>query len=349
MKVGDWVEVRQESEILRTLDARGALEGIRFMPEMLQFCGRRFRVFKSAHKTCDNINRQSRRLLNTVHLDTRCSGEAHGGCQAGCLLFWKEAWLRPLNSQKSAGVVSASQPQHEAQPLAAGCTRANLIAQCATEEAGKVRYRCQATHIREATSPLHWWDVRQYLRDLKSGNVTLRAFIRGLMNALWIPIAKSGAWPRAIMQRCYGHTRLLSRGAPFPLRLGTVPRGERTPTSDLNLRSGELVRVRPMEQIDRTLDYANQNRGLYFDPEQVPYAHETLTVLRRVDRIINEQTGEMLPLKAPTVVLDSVVCQGEYGSCRIFCPRSAYLFWREAWLERAEADAPRTTSDLPLA
>src|SRR4029450_10299473 len=44
LKPGDWIEVRSRDEILGTLDADGRLEGMIFMPEMLQFCGRRFRV-----------------------------------------------------------------------------------------------------------------------------------------------------------------------------------------------------------------------------------------------------------------------------------------------------------------
>ena len=46
---------RTEEEILRTLDADGRLEGVPFMPEMLRFCGREFRVRARAHKVCDTI------------------------------------------------------------------------------------------------------------------------------------------------------------------------------------------------------------------------------------------------------------------------------------------------------
>ena len=49
---GDWVEVRPAAEILATLDPAGDLEAP-FMPEMLRFAGRRFRVESVAHKTCD--------------------------------------------------------------------------------------------------------------------------------------------------------------------------------------------------------------------------------------------------------------------------------------------------------
>src|SRR5262245_54966201 len=97
LRAGDWVEVRNAEEILSTLDDSGCLDALPFMPEMLQYCGQRFRVYKSAHKTCDTIQRPvNRRMGDAVHLDgLRCDGSAHGGCQSACLLFWKNVWLKP--------------------------------------------------------------------------------------------------------------------------------------------------------------------------------------------------------------------------------------------------------------
>ena len=38
-------------------------------------------------------------MKNSVHLEgVRCDGEGHRGCQAGCLIFWKEAWLKRVDS-----------------------------------------------------------------------------------------------------------------------------------------------------------------------------------------------------------------------------------------------------------
>src|SRR5690606_31216750 len=96
LKAGDWVVVRDAAEILSTLDEDGCLDRLPFMPEMLAHCGKRYRVRAVAHKTCDTIEATGgRRMHDTVHLDDlRCDGSAHGGCEAGCTLFWKEAWLR---------------------------------------------------------------------------------------------------------------------------------------------------------------------------------------------------------------------------------------------------------------
>ena len=94
-RAGDWVEVRPLNEILGTLDNNGCLEALPFMPEMAPHCGKRFQIVKAAHKTCDPTGETDlRRMKDAVHLETRCNGGAHGGCQAGCLFFWKTKWLK---------------------------------------------------------------------------------------------------------------------------------------------------------------------------------------------------------------------------------------------------------------
>ena len=85
LKAGEWIEVRSREEVLATLDERGCFENVPFMPEMLEFCGKRFRVSKRADKTCDPANApwSIRRLTDTVHLENgRCDGSLHGGCEA---------------------------------------------------------------------------------------------------------------------------------------------------------------------------------------------------------------------------------------------------------------------------
>ena len=48
LRAGQWVEVRAKAEILGTLDERGRLDGLPFMPQMLGYCGQRFKVYKRA-------------------------------------------------------------------------------------------------------------------------------------------------------------------------------------------------------------------------------------------------------------------------------------------------------------
>src|ERR1700693_1556421 len=49
---GDLVEVKAPDEIVQTLDAEGASDHLPFMPEMLEFCGRRFRVSRRVLTIC---------------------------------------------------------------------------------------------------------------------------------------------------------------------------------------------------------------------------------------------------------------------------------------------------------
>src|SRR4029078_2911875 len=66
LRIGELVEVVTQAQILATLDERAELESLPFMPEMLQFCGRRFRVAKLALKLCDTIPWTGRQRTRTA-------------------------------------------------------------------------------------------------------------------------------------------------------------------------------------------------------------------------------------------------------------------------------------------
>ena len=96
------------------------------------------------------------------------------------------------------------------------------------------------------------------------------------------------------------------------------------------------MRVKPYSEIVKTLNESQRNRGMWFDNEMLPYCGGTFRVLSRVERIIDERTGEMLPMKSECIILDGVVCQAACSRLRLFCPRQLYPFWREIWLERVD-------------
>jgi hypothetical protein len=346
LRVGDWVEVRSKGEILRTLDSNGQLDGMPFMPEMFGFCGKKFQVYKRAHKTCDTVFPvRGRRVDSAVHLNTRCDGSAHGGCQASCLIFWKEAWLRPISggSPEEASVNVEAQPQHlNPASLGSPCTESTILTRVCVENpgAGERLYVCQATQLPYATTDLEWFDIRQYVEDYRSGNVSLWQIICGGVYFLYYTISQAGIGLGPAMRWVYDKFHPLWRGTPFPRKTGSIPEGQPTPVKTLNLQPGELVRIKSHEEILRTLDTGSRNRGLYWDAEEVPHCGGTHRVLTRVTRIIDERTGRMQEMKTPCVILDSVVCQARYSECRLFCPRSIYAFWREIWLERAGPNAP---------
>jgi len=347
LRAGEWVEVRSKEEILKTLDQRGQLESLPFMPEMFQYCGQRFKVFKRAHKTCDPPNgMQGRRMLDAVHLEgLRCDGQAHGGCEAGCLIFWKEAWLRRVSAdaQSGAGSGTGHSPAALGPVDSQGCTMEEVLA--GTRAPGEPMnsanptFVCQSTHLAYATQPLRWWDPRQYAEDLVSGNVRLSQMTAAFLFFIYHNLATAGLGFGSAMRWAYDRFQKLRGGTPYPWRWGKVRAGMRTPSAKLDLRPGETVRVKDYQDILETLDEESKNRGMYFDGEAVPFCNGTFRVLKRVEKIIDEKTGRMIKLKNDAIILDGVACQARYAKCRRFCPRSIYPYWREIWLERASESA----------
>jgi hypothetical protein len=338
LRPGELVEVRSEEEILRTLDANGRYEALPFMPEMREFCGRQFRVYKRADKACDTIEWKTlRRMENAVHLDElRCNGAAHGGCQAGCLIYWKEAWLKRADEPTQAAVFVV--------PEAVGddgvATTETLVqaTRAGTTESGDELYSCQATELhRAAPSQIPFWDPRQYVRDVRSGNATVSGVVHGLL------VGAFNKFQQANM-RLLPRRPLIRGGKKYPFVEGTVE-GE-TPKSLLNLQPGELVEVKSKEEIFATLDDRDRNRGLRYDSEMLKYSGKRGRVLRRVEKIIDEGTGKMLHIKGDCIILDGVICTGDYHRS---CPRSIYPYWREIWLKRVEqpegAAPPRSSGD----
>jgi hypothetical protein len=334
-RVDDWVEVRSKEEILATLDAKGQLEGLPFMPQMFQYCGQRFRIYKRAHKTCDTVNDFTGRKMNqAVHLQgIRCDGQAYGGCQAACLIFWKEAWLK-----KASEPGSSESEKEERSTSNSGCREQDVWKGTKKPESANSAdpaYVCQATQVPAATKPLSPWEVGQYVEDFSSGNVKIGTMLCGFIYMAYHKLITSGVVGLARPLRwLYDTFQRLRGGIPYPRKGGTVPASVKTPTAELNLQPGEWVRVKSYDQILSTLDATNKNRGLFFDAEMVPYCGHSFRVLQRVKRIVNEKTGKITEFKNACIMLEGVVCGSRYSECRLFCPRSIYSYWREIWLER---------------
>jgi hypothetical protein len=138
------------------------------------------------------------------------------------------------------------------------------------------------------------------------------------------------------MRWFYNTFHFLWGGTLYPRTPGLIPEGQPTPFLALNLKPGELVRVKSHEEILKTVDSTNRNRGMYWDAELVPYCGGTYRVAKRVSRLIDEKSGRMIEMKSPCVALEGVVCQARYSPCRMLCPKSMYPYWREIWLERVE-------------
>ena len=287
--------VRPLDEILATLDEKGTLGKLPFMPEMREFCGRQFRVSRRAFKTCVD-DTEMRRIDDTVFLeDVRCDGEAHGGCDKACLIFWKEAWLRP-----------AGDIDRQPATCAAKINELDLVEFAMRGD----QFFCQSSEIVNASQPLPWWEPRQYAIDLLHNRISITQWLKGMFIAFFNKVAHvtgRQSWRFVAGPGTYNGTR-----------------------SDLNLQPGDLVRVKSLARIRETLDADGKHQKLLFAPSMTEFCGSVMRVQKRVERIVLEGSPRQRAIK-DTVLLEGATCD---GVCHRLCPRQSLLFWRECWLEK---------------
>lgn len=128
---------------------------------------------------------------------------------------------------------------------------------------------------------------------------------------------------------------LFKAAKPWATREGKVKTlaEKKKPTPDqevLNLKPGELVEVKSVEQILATLDKRRRCNGLLWMVGMRKFCGNRYKVFKRVETIMLESNGQLRKMKN-TVLLEGVMCDGSEFSG---CDRSCFHFWREAWLRR---------------
>ena len=303
---GDLVEVKRADEILETLDADGTLDRLPFMPEMVESCGKRFRVSRRVARMCVTGPQVwgTMREFKTDDVvlldDVRCSGAAHDGCQRACVIFWREAWLRKV----SDGV----EPPR-ADPDAGHRLRARL-----RTSRGPTTYFCQASELFRTTNTLSRREqLARCVREVRAGSC-------GVLEM----VARLGVWLFWRIRR-----KLLEEYVRGPHAA--------TPTEALKLTPGECVEVKPLESVQETLNAKGYNRGLYFSPDMRLACGRQYRVNHRIDRIIEDGTGQMRELHN-TVALEGSLCSCPHVNIG-GCSRVDLAYWREIWLRRVESPA----------
>lgn len=299
LRPGDVVEVKSADEILQTLDDDGTLDKLPFMPEMIEFCGKTFRVARRVVKICAFGTYSTMLAFNSddvVILDCkRCSGVDHDHCPKECVIFWREAWLRKVES------VSKTADSNGAERL-----RARL-----KTRSGPTTYFCQASELFRAGHELS--RKERFLKcvdEVRAGNCS--AFQMAERISIWL----------------FWRIRRLI--------LGAYGKGSKktTPTENLSLQPGELVEVRSMASISESLDATAHNRGLWFSPDQRRLCGQQRKVAKRIDKLIVDGTGTMRQMKN-TVYLEESMCSCPHVAFG-GCPRDEFVYWREIWLQRPD-------------
>ena len=144
-------------------------------------------------------------------------------------------------------------------------------------------------------------DPRQYVQDVRTGNAPVRQVVRG--------IAVGDVQPHAGSDASHAARETLDPGwSALPLYSG---HGGQESHRDAR-PAARAMQVKSIEEISATLNAENSNRGLSFDREMLKYCGRTAQVLRRVDHIIDESSGQMLTMKTPCIVLADVTCTADY-------------------------------------
>jgi len=139
-----------------------------FMPEMYQFCGKRFQVGKRAHKTCDPVN-GSRAGASLIQCISKACAAMEPHTQV----------VRRLPSVLEGSVAqaggrhgsTAKSPSSAAATPARGCTEDEVLRGTIAPNSR----RCGGTDLRLPGDPSRgrddsapWWNPSQYIEDFRS-------------------------------------------------------------------------------------------------------------------------------------------------------------------------------------
>jgi hypothetical protein len=134
---------------------------------------------------------------------------------------------------------------------------------------------------------------------------------------------------RALKRRLAMVAQMAHGPAPVPARNPGRPAA-----APVDLQPGEPVQVRPLAEIQATLDAWGALKGCGFLPEMAQYCGTVQRVLKPVHRAVDERDYRVKRFSG-IVLLEGVICQGtaDFGPC----DRACFYFWREEWLQRAGA------------
>src|SRR5262245_10228141 len=165
------------------------------------------------------------------------------------------------------------------------------------------------TEIIRASKQLLPRDSRHYWRDLIGGNVRV------------------GPLLVVLSVRLFNGIRWRLGGKPWPVL--TPMDSDSSPRQELGLQRGRWVRVKSKREIEASLNRKLRNRGLEFGSDMLFCCGGSYRVAARIDRVVNERTGELLILKSPSILLKGAHANG--GT--VLTPQNEFFFWCEIWLE----------------
>ncbi len=102
LQPGEIVEVKSFEEIKSTLDKKGRNRGLEFHYDMMQFCGKQYRVRNRLEKMISEASGKMLKIKNTVILeDVTCDfAYRFWGCSRCIFQYWREIWLKRIDNNR---------------------------------------------------------------------------------------------------------------------------------------------------------------------------------------------------------------------------------------------------------
>jgi hypothetical protein len=96
---------------------------------------------------------------------------------------------------------------------------------------------------------------------------------------------------------------------------------------------GDPIEVSAKEVIAAGLDLLDKRDGCLFMPQMWTCCGQSFKIKKVVNCFFDEFRYKMYQPKAPTYLLENVMCHGDAGPSEQRCDRSCYLLWHEDWLD----------------
>lgn len=108
-----------------------------------------------------------------------------------------------------------------------------------------------------------------------------------------------------------------------------------TGSRNIQINPGDLVRVRPKEEIEGMLDYRGTYKGCPFIEGMYAHCGQTYKVLKNASYFYDELKEKLCKCK-DLVVLDGTICYGKQKLYSTKCDLLCCFFWHKEWLEKVE-------------
>jgi len=102
-----------------------------------------------------------------------------------------------------------------------------------------------------------------------------------------------------------------------------------------DIKPGEWIEVRNINEIAATLDDMDKLGGCLFIDEMGEYCGRRYRVLKEVESFYDEAKNRMCRAKN-MFLLEGVMCSGRQRLYKVDCNRSCFFFWHRDWLQKAD-------------